>query len=81
MGGGFINGGYFVFERSIFDYLSAEESCDFEFGPLQLLASEGELAAFRHHDFWQCMDNVRERDYLNSLVGTAMRKPIKGFSK
>lgn len=68
MGGGYINGGFFVFNKKIFSYLTDDENCNFEFGPLQQIAKEGELKAFRHDGFWQCMDNVRERDYLDHLI-------------
>ena len=68
MGRGFINGGFFVFDRKMFSYLSEDENCDFEFGPLQQIAKEGQLKAFKYNGFWQCMDNVRERDYLDHLV-------------
>ena len=64
---GFINGGFFVFKKEFFDYLTPNVDCDFEFGPLQKLAQEGKLYAYQHEKFWQCMDNVRERDYLNKL--------------
>lgn len=70
MATGLINGGFFVFNRRIMDYLSDAEDCDFEFGALQQMASEGQLRAYRHDGFWQCMDNVRERDYLTRLVNT-----------
>jgi len=70
MGGGYINGGFFIFNKGMLSYLSDDANCDFEFGPLQQIAKEGELKAFRHDGFWQCMDNVRERDYLNNLVKT-----------
>ena len=65
---GYINGGYFVFGRELFSYLTKDVDCDFEFGPLQKIAIEGQLNAYKHSGFWQCMDNVRERDYLNKLV-------------
>lgn len=68
--GGYINGGFFVFNKKIFSYLTDDEECDFEFGPLQQVAKEGGLNAFLHDGFWQCMDNVRERDYLNRLFKT-----------
>ncbi len=68
MGGGYINGGFFVFDKKLFSYLSDDEQCDFEFGPLQKIAKQGELNAFFHGGFWQCMDNIRERDYLNGLI-------------
>lgn len=64
---GTINGGFFMFNRNIFEYLTPDEDCDFEFGPLQKLASEDELKVFRHEGFWQCMDTVRERDHLDGL--------------
>lgn len=64
---GLINGGFFVFNREILDYLSSDEDCDLEFGALQKLAAEGQLRVFKPGGFWQCMDNIRERDYLNKL--------------
>ena len=64
---GIINGGFFVFNRKFFDYLISDDKCDFEFGPLQKIASEKKLKVFKHDGFWQCMDTIRERDYLNSL--------------
>ena len=68
MGQGLINGGFFVFDKKLFSYLNDSSSCDFEFGPLQLITKDGQLKAFQHSGFWQCMDNVRERDYLNELI-------------
>lgn len=68
MNSGYINGGYFVFNRKLFSYLNEKEDCDLEFGPLQKIVKEGELKAHVHDDFWQCMDNVRERNYLRSLI-------------
>jgi len=68
MGKGLINGGYFVFNADMLKYLSEDEKCDFEFGPLQKISGEGKLKAFKHDGFWQCMDNVRERDYLDKQV-------------
>ncbi len=70
MAGGYINGGFFVFNKKMLSYLTEDENCDFEFGPLQQIASGGELSAYRHDGFWQCMDNVRERDYLDQLIKT-----------
>ena len=68
MGKGLINGGFFIFNKQMLSYLSADDNCDFEFGPLQDIASEGQLKAFKHEGFWQCMDNVRERDFLSDQV-------------
>lgn len=67
---GYINGGFFVLNKKIFDYLTPDENCDFEFGPLQQVVKGNQLKAYIHNDFWQCMDNVRERDYLDKLVVT-----------
>ena len=49
------------------EYLTPDVNCDFEFGALQKLAQNGERRAYSHQGFWQCMDNVRDRDYLNKL--------------
>lgn len=70
MGRGLINGGFFVFNKKMLSYLTVDEDCDFEFGPLQKIAKDGQLKAFKHDSFWQCMDNIRERDYLDSQVRT-----------
>ena len=70
MGRGFINGGFFIFNKEVFSYLTEDENCDFEFGPLQQIAKEGQLKAFKHSGFWQCMDNIRERNYLDNLIRT-----------
>lgn len=65
-GEGWINGGFFVFERAVFDYLSGDDTV-LEREPLERLATEGQLMAYQHHGFWQPMDTVRERDLLESL--------------
>lgn len=70
MGKGLINGGFFVFDKRMISYLTEDENCDFEFGPLQQIAKDRQLKAFRHYGFWQCMDNVRERDYLDHQIRT-----------
>jgi glucose-1-phosphate cytidylyltransferase len=64
--GGWINGGFFVFEPAVFDYLSGDATV-LEGGPLERLAREGQLAAFRHEGFWQCMDTVRDRVRLEEM--------------
>lgn len=63
----FINGGYMVMNRSIFDRVSDDDSCDLEYGPLEQLAEEGQLMVYRHHGFWACMDTLRDTEYLNKL--------------
>ncbi|MGQ0764504.1 MAG: glucose-1-phosphate cytidylyltransferase [Gemmatimonadota bacterium] len=64
--GGWINGGFFVLEPRVFDYISGDDSV-FEREPLERLARDGQLMAFRHPGFFQPMDTVRERDLLESL--------------
>jgi glucose-1-phosphate cytidylyltransferase len=71
---GYINGGFFVFEPRIFDYLSADESCILERAPLERLAADGQLRVFRHEGFWQCMDTVEDRDRLDRLLVTPSRE-------
>jgi glucose-1-phosphate cytidylyltransferase len=60
-----VNGGYFIFEPSIFDYLSDE--CILEKEPLEKLSKTGELQAYEHEGFWQPMDTYRETIELNEL--------------
>jgi glucose-1-phosphate cytidylyltransferase len=68
MDSGYINGGFFIFNKRIMSYLTEDENCDFEFGPLQKLSRDKQLKAFKHDGFWQCMDNIREKNYLDNLV-------------
>ena len=62
-----INAGYMVLEPAIFDLLDGDD-CVFERKPLETLAAKGELMSYTHEGFWQCMDNVRERDMLEKLL-------------
>ncbi len=64
--GGLINGGFFVLSRQVLDYI-ADDKTVWERTPLEKLAGEGQLQAFRHDGFWQPMDTVRERTVLESL--------------
>lgn len=63
---GWINGGYFVFNTEIFNYLKNDYSV-LEEWPLQQLTNEEELMAFKHEGFWQCMDTLRDKEYLDEL--------------
>ncbi|MBP7088330.1 MAG: glucose-1-phosphate cytidylyltransferase [Candidatus Omnitrophica bacterium] len=65
--GGLINGGFFIFNKKIFDYLTNDEDCDFEKGALERLAREGELSVYEHKGSWECMDTYRETEHLNEL--------------
>jgi glucose-1-phosphate cytidylyltransferase len=62
---GWINGGFFVFEPAVFDYL--EEGCALERKPLERLTAKRQLMAFRHGGFWQPMDTMREKQLLEAL--------------
>ena len=64
---GYINGGYMVCDARVFDYLAANPGTMFEQEPLRQITAEGELAAYRHHGFWQPMDTYQEFTLLNSL--------------
>jgi glucose-1-phosphate cytidylyltransferase len=66
LGEGWINGGYFVFDYKVFDYLK-DELTILEGEPLETLAKENQLVAYRHEGFWQCMDTIRDRDNLNEI--------------
>lgn len=63
---GWINGGFFVFEPGVFDYLRGDDTV-LEQDPLEKLARDGQLMAYKHQGFWQPMDTVRDRDVLNDL--------------
>lgn len=66
MGQGWINGGYFVIEPKFFDLISSD-SMILEREPLEEAARMGELMAFSHEGFWQCMDTKRDRDFLEAI--------------
>ena len=65
-GKGWINGGFFVFNKEIFNYIE-DDSIMLEREPLEKLSKTGELMAYKHHDFWQCMDTIREKEILEKL--------------
>ncbi|MBN1930087.1 MAG: glucose-1-phosphate cytidylyltransferase [Desulfobacterales bacterium] len=64
---GLINGGYMVFNRKLLEYLTPDPDCDFEFGPLEKLAREGQVMTYKHDGFWECADTVRDVENLNKL--------------
>ena len=63
---GYINGGYMVLEPEIFKYIECD-STTFEREPLETLANEGQLMAYKHSGFWQCMDTLKDKQKLESL--------------
>ncbi len=66
IGEGWINGGFFVLEPGVLDYIAGDET-PFEKEPLERLARDGQLAAFKHENFWQCMDTLRDVTNLNDM--------------
>jgi glucose-1-phosphate cytidylyltransferase len=64
--GSWINGGFFVLEPRIFEFLT-DDSSIFEKEPLECLAAEGQLDAYRHNDFWYAMDTLRDKQHLEAL--------------
>ena len=63
---GWINGAFFVLEPGVMDYISGDDVM-FEHAPLEGLAADGQLVAYRHESFWQCMDTLREKHLLEKL--------------
>jgi len=62
-----VNGGFFFFKKDFASYVSEDEGLILERGPLERVASEGELMIYRHSGFWQCMDTQRDRELLEGL--------------
>lgn len=69
---GWVNGGFFVCEPSILDFIR-DDSIMLEREPLEQVAVQSRLGAFKHHGFWQCMDSKRDRDLLESLYDEGKR--------
>ena len=64
--GSWINGGFFVCEPAVLDYIEGDETI-FERQPLENLANDGELFTYRHSGFWKCMDTLRDKQQLNDI--------------
>jgi len=64
--GGWINGGFFVLSPKCIDYIDSDDM-PWELKPLNNIASQGELMAYEHKDFWQPMDTLREKNFLEEL--------------
>lgn len=65
-GEGWINGGFFIFEPKVLDYITGDQST-LEGEPLERLAADGQLMAYRHSGFWHPMDTLRDKQFLESL--------------
>lgn len=68
-GEGWINGGFFVFEPEIFNYLENDKTI-LERDPLERLSQESQLMAFQHSGFWQCMDTLRDKNFLEKIYAS-----------
>jgi glucose-1-phosphate cytidylyltransferase len=66
LGAGWVNGGFFVLEPGVADYIESDE-VPFERAPLERLAADGQLAAYQHEGFWQPMDTMREVELLEGM--------------
>lgn len=64
---GLINGGYMVFNKELLGFLTPDQDCDFEFGPLENLAKEGQVMTYKHPGFWECGDTIRDVNNLTKL--------------
>ena len=71
-----INAGYMVLNSKVFDYLK-DDNTIFEKEPLSKLAEQGQLMSYQHKGFWQCMDNAREKDMLETLIERGKASWIK----
>lgn len=65
--GGWVNGGYMVLEPAVMDYIAGDDTT-LEAEPLERLSLEGQLAAYKHSGFWQCMDTMKDKLYLEQLI-------------
>ena len=75
-----INAGYMVLEPKVFDYLNGDQ-CVLEQEPLERLAAAGELKSFTHRGFWQCMDNIREKEILEKMIASGKAPWMKWESE
>jgi len=71
--GAWINGGFFVLEPKIFDYIEGDQTM-WEYEPLEHLAKDNQLVAYKHHGFWKCMDTLRDKRELEKLYSSKKAK-------
>jgi glucose-1-phosphate cytidylyltransferase len=77
--GCWVNGGFAVMNRKVFEYLTPDAWCDWEVGPLELIAAKGELEMYKHEGYWQCMDTLKdlgdlERDWNEGKAKWRVKK-------
>lgn len=68
--GSWINGGFFVFEKEFFKYLTVEEDLILERKPFETLTQDGQFVTYQHNGFWKCMDTVRDKTQLETMWET-----------
>ena len=68
--GSWINGGYFVCEPDIFNYIKNGDMTVFEEEPLQDMANDDKLFTYKHNGFWKCMDTLKDKNDLNEMIAT-----------
>lgn len=78
--GSLVNGGFYVFKREFLDLLDNNSECVLEKKPLESVASDGQLMAYKHRGFWQCMDTSRDLETLQELWSTGSA-PWKNWAK
>ena len=69
---GWINGGFFVFSPKIFNYIKSDNTF-LEKEPMEILTKKKKLKAYKHYDFWQCIDTKRDRDMLEEKLRKKLR--------
>ena len=74
--GGWINGGFMVLEPEVIDYISGDGDM-LENEPFEKMVLDRQLAAFKHYGFWQCMDSMKDRNYLEELIAKGKAPWIK----
>jgi glucose-1-phosphate cytidylyltransferase len=68
VGSGWINGGFMALNEKIYKYIGKNQAGMFESKPMEKLSKKKKLIAFKHNGFWQCMDTLKEKEYLNFLL-------------
>lgn len=74
---GWINGGFFVLNKKVFDYIDDRTTCIFEKEPLENLSKKGQLMAFKHDGFWHPVDTMRDKNYLDLISKNIKKIPWK----
>ena len=71
---GWVNGGFFIFKKEFLDLIDGDYTI-LEKEPLENLSSKGQLAAFKHEGFWQCMDTKRDKDFMDEYLSDERNTP------